>query len=254
MPTSDENLGNVWVIGASSGIGEGFARLIQNSCKNVAISARSADKLEKIQSETAGALTAVPVDVTSAEAMAEAVNTIEARFGSIDMVVICSGYWAVMPADQLDLKKMHTAMDVNFFGTINTVAAVVPGMKKRKRGRIVIVASVAGYRGLPQASAYGPTKAALMNLAETLKIDLEPFGIDVSIVNPGFVDTPMTQTNKFAMPGLISVEEAARSMLAGIRRKKFVVLFPFWFANTVRLTRLVPNGLFFWGIRRMLRR
>lgn len=253
MPTSDESLGNVWVIGASSGIGEGFARLIEDSSKNVAISARSADKLEKIQSET-DALTAVPVDVTSAGAMVEAANTIEARFGSIDMVVICSGYWAVMPADQLDLKKMHTAMDVNFFGAVNTVAAVVPGMKARKRGRIVIVASVAGYRGLPQASAYGPTKAALMNLAETLKIDLEPFGIDVSIVNPGFVDTPMTRTNTFAMPGLISVEEAARSMLAGIRRKRFVVLFPFWFANTVRLTRLVPSWLFFWGIRRMLRR
>lgn len=253
MPNSDENLGNVWVIGASSGIGEGFARLIEGSSTNVAISARSADKLEKIQSETS-ALTAVPVDVTSADAMVEAANTIEARFGSIDMVVICSGYWAVMPADQLDLEKMHTAMDVNFFGAVNTVAAVVPGMKTRKRGRIVIVASVSGYRGLPQASAYGPTKAALMNLAETLKIDLEPFGIDVSIVNPGFVDTPMTQTNKFAMPGLITVEEAARSMLAGIRRKKFAVLFPFLFANTVRLTNLVPNWLFFWGIRRMLRR
>lgn len=253
MPNSDENLGNVWVIGASSGIGEGFARLIEGSSKNVAISARSADKLEKIQSETS-ALTAIPVDVTSADSMVEAANTIEAKFGSIDMVVICSGYWAVMPADQLDLKKMHTAMDVNFFGTVNTVAAVVPGMKTRRRGRIIIVASVAGYRGLPQASAYGPTKAALMNLAETLKIDLEPFGIDVSIVNPGFVDTPMSRNNTFPMPGIISVDEAARSMFAGIRKRKFVVLFPFWFANFVRLTRLVPSRLFFWGIRRMLRR
>lgn len=253
MPSTDEKLGNVWVIGASSGIGEAFARLIDGMADNVAISARSAEKLEKIQSETKS-LSAFPVDVTSADAMSQAATTIEARFGSIDLVVICSGYWAVMPADQLDLQKMRTAMDVNFFGAVNMVAAVVPGMKTRKRGRIVIVASVAGYRGLPQASAYGPTKAALMNLAETLKIDLGSFGIDVSIVNPGFVDTPMTRTNKFAMPGLISADEAARSMLAGIRRKKFAILFPFLFANSVRLTNLVPNPLFFWGIRRMLRR
>lgn len=253
MPTSGDNFGNVWVIGASSGIGEAFARLIEDECQNVAISARSSDKLEKIRSETKR-LTPFPVDVTSAEAVEEVANTIEARFGSIDLVVVCSGYWAVMPADRLDLKKMRTAMDVNFFGAVNTVAAVVPGMKARKRGRIVIVSSVAGYRGLPQSAAYGPTKAALMNLAETLKIDLEPFGIDVSIVNPGFVDTPMTRTNKFTMPGMIGVEEAAQSMLAGIRKEKFAVLFPFVFANTVRLANLVPNWLFFWGIRRMLRR
>lgn len=253
MTDTDDKLGNVWVIGASSGIGEGFARLIDGVADNVAISARSTDKLEKIQSETK-TLTSFPVDVTSAEAMATTANAIEASFGSIDLVVLSSGFWAAMPADKLDLEKMHRAMDVNFFGAANMVSAVVPGMKVRRRGHIVIIASTSGYRGLPQAAAYGPTKAALMNFAETLKIDLEPFGISVSIVNPGFVDTPMTSINKFPMPGMISVDQAARSLLAGIRRKKFAILFPWLFANTVRLTNLVPNWLFFWGIRKMLRR
>ncbi len=253
MREPGEGLGNVWVIGASSGIGEHFARLIDGEAARVAISARSGDKLEKIRSETQS-LVPFPVDVTSADAMAEVAGAIETQFGSIDLAVICSGLWKVMPADQLDLASMHAAMDVNFFGAVNLVNAVVPGMKARRRGHIVIVASVAGYRGLPQAAAYGPTKAALMNFAETLKIDLEPFGIDVSIVNPGFVDTPMTRQNRFAMPGMISADQAARSMLAGIRRRKFAILFPWLFANTVRLANLVPNPLFFWGIRRMLRR
>ena len=253
MSARNEGLGNVWVVGASSGIGASFARLVDDSADHVAISARSKDKLEALQ-EQGRSLAAFLLDVTSESAVADAAKSIEDRFGSIDLVVICSGLWWMMPSDDLDIEKMRAAMDVNFFGVVNTVKAVVPGMKARGRGHIVIVSSVAGYRGLPNAAAYGPTKAALMNLAETLKSDLERFGIDVSIVNPGFVDTPMTRTNTFDMPGLISAEEAARRMLAGIRRKRFAIVFPAVFANTVRLGNILPNWLFFWGIRRMMRR
>ena len=149
---------------------------------------------------------------------------------------------------------MRDAMDVNFFGVVNTVNTVLSGMKERSKGHIVIVASVAGYRGPPNAAAYGPSKAALMNLAETLRLDLQRLGIDVSLVNPGFVDTTMTRTNTFKMPGLIDADLAARKMLAGIRRKRFAIVFPFLFANGVRLLNVLPNRLFFWGIRRLMRR
>ena len=215
---SETSYGTVWVIGASSGIGESFARLIDGEAEHVAISARSADKLETIASEGRN-LTAFPLDVTSPEALAQTARTIEERFGGIDLVVVCSGLWWIMRSDELEIAKMHDAMDVNFFGAVNTVNAVLPGMKARGRGHIVLVASVAGYRGLPNAAAYGPTKAALMNLSETLKLDLRRFGVDVSVVNPGFVDTPMTRTNTFKMPGLIDSDLAAEKMLAGIRKK-----------------------------------
>ncbi len=245
--------GTVWVIGASSGIGASFARLIAAEAEHVAVSARSADKLEKLAAEGSN-LAAFPVDVASPAAVAGAARAIEERFGGIDLVVVCSGAWWMMRSDELDIDKMRDAMDVNYFGVVNTVNAVLAGMKARGSGHIVIVASVAGYRGLPNAAAYGPTKAALMNLAETLKLDLSRFGIDVSLVNPGFVDTPMTRTNTFKMPGLISSDLAARKMLAGIRKKRFAILFPTLFANTVRLLNVLPNGLFFWMIGRMMRR
>jgi short-subunit dehydrogenase len=253
MARTGEDIGNVWVVGASSGIGEAFSRLIDTEATNVAISARSHGKLEKLQSDGVS-LHSFPVDVTSPEEMTTTAQAIEARFGSIDLVVICSGLWALMPSDRMDIEKMRAAMDVNYFGVVNTVNAVLPVMKTGKGGHIVIVSSVAGYRGLPNAIAYGPTKAALMNLAETLKIDLDKFGINVSLVNPGFVDTQMTQSNKFFMPGLISTDLAAQRMLAGIKSKRFSILFPTVFANIIRSFNILPNWLFFWGARRMFRK
>ena len=243
-------LGNVWVIGASSGIGEAFARLIGRDGTRVAISARSAEKLDAIASSESS-IEAFPVDITDEKAVSGTASAVEDQFGSIDLLVVCSGYWANMPSDNLDLEKMKTAMAVNFLGAANAVSAVIPGMKERGRGHIVLVASVAGYRGLPRAGAYGPTKAALMNFAETLKVDLASFGIDVSVVNPGFVDTPMTSTNKFAMPQMITADQAARHMLDGIKKNKFAIVFPFPFASLVRLSAILPNWFFFWGMRRM---
>lgn len=252
MAQQRKEFGTVWVIGASSGIGAAFARLVSGCSENVAISARSAEKLDQLCEQHTN-VAAFPVDVTSAAAVAETAAEIESRFGGIDMVVVSSGLWSIMPSDEMDLAKMRDAMDVNFFGVVNTVDAVLPGMKRRGGGRIVIVASVAGYRGLPNAVAYGPTKAALINLAETLQLDLHRHGISVSVVNPGFVDTPMTRTNTFHMPGLITADLAAQKMLAGLRRKRFLIVFPTVFGTTMRALNLLPNWLFFWAIGKMTR-
>ena len=142
-------------------------------------------------------------------------------------------------------------MDINYFGVVNAVNALLPGMKERGGGRIVVVASVAGYRGLPTSVAYGPTKAALINLVETLALELHEWDIEVTIVNPGFVDTPMARVNRFRMPGLISADKAAQKLLDGIVRRKSAIFFPFGFTTVIRLTNFLPTALYYWLIRRL---
>lgn len=235
----------VWITGASSGIGLALARLMDGQVDHVALSARSADKLQNI-SASATSLVAMPLDVTDAAAVEEAVSRIEADHGPIDLALLNAGVWHPMAVKDLDLGAMRQSVDVNYMGVVNGVAAVLPGMLARGRGHIAIVASVAGYRGLPQSVAYGPTKAALINLAEVLRSELGPKGIDISIVNPGFVDTPMTSVNKFPMPAIISVDTAAKRLLDGLVARRYEIVFPRRLAYAMKLLRLMPNALFFW--------
>ncbi len=241
-------LGNVWVVGASSGLGRSFVHLIDGKADRIAISARSSHTLKEMQSQ-GDCLKAYPLDAVNEFAVARTAKSIESEFGGIDLAVLSAGLWKQMPISDMDVEHMRNAMDVNYFGVVNAVQALLPGMKARGRGHIVIVASVAGYRGLPSSVAYGPTKAALMNFAETLKIELCDSGIDISIVNPGFIDTPMVRGNSFNMPGLMNVDRAAQKMLDGILKKKYAILFPTVFANAVRMTNLLPNWLYFKLIR-----
>lgn len=234
----------VWITGASSGIGHELARLMDGKVGHVAMSARSAGTLEKTAS-AAETLFAYPLDVTDADAVSATVGKIEDNCGPIDLAVLCAGVWFPMQARDLDLDKARTAVEVNYLGVLNAVAALLPGMLARGRGHIAIVASVAGYRGLPQSVAYGPTKAALINLAEVLRTELGPKGMDISIVNPGFVDTPMTAVNDFPMPGIIPVGEAARRLLDGLEAKRYEIVFPRRLAYALKTLRLLPNALFF---------
>jgi short-subunit dehydrogenase len=137
-------------------------------------------------------------------------------------------------------------------GVVNVLAQVLPSMTARHEGQIAIVASVAGYRGLPKAAAYGPTKAALINLAESLRPELAAQGITLSIVNPGFVDTPMTASNDFPMPFLMPADEAARRLLHGLKRKDYEIVFPRRLAWAMKVLRLMPNALFFWIVRKFM--
>lgn len=248
MSESPARLGNVWVVGASSGLGRSFVNLVDGKVDRIAISARSEDTLREMESQ-GDCLVAYPMDTANEFAVARTVRTIESDFGSIDLAVLSAGLWTQMPVKHMDVEQMRNAMDVNYFGVVNAIQALLPGMKLRGYGHIVIVASVVGYRGLPYSAAYGPTKAALMHFAETLKIELYESGIDISIVNPGFIDTPMVRHNSFKMPGLMNVDKAAQKMLDGIMKKKFAILFPTIFANAVRMTNLLPNWLYFRLIR-----
>ena len=175
-----------------------------------------------------------------------------AEAGPIDLAVLNAGTWKMMGVDDFDLAAIRRGVEVNYMGVVNALDALLPRMLERGRGHIAIVASVAGYRGLPNSLAYGPTKAALINLAETLQTELAPRGITVSVVNPGFVDTPMTRDNPFPMPGIIPAPEAAQALLAGLRRKRFEIAFPRGFAAAMKILRLLPNALFFWVVRRFI--
>lgn len=243
--------GSVWITGASSGIGWELARQLEGRCDNIAVSARSETKLAEL-AKTSQSISAYPVDVVDARAMAEAAHAIETAAGSIELAIFNAAYWKIMDAMDMDIAAIRVGMETNYLGVIHGINAVLPGMLRRGRGHIVIMASVAGYRGLPKSMAYGPTKAALINLAETLHLELAPRGIRVSLVNPGFVDTPATRGNPFPMPGLMPVQDAASALIDGLSGNNFEIIFPRRFVRTMKFLRILPNRVYFWIVRRRI--
>ncbi len=230
----------VWIVGASSGIGAALAQALIARGARVAVSARSADPLAAL-----GAALAVPLDVRDADAMAAAAGQVTAALGRIDLAVYCAGTYAPMRATAFDLDAALAHDDVNYRGALHWLAAVLPGTLASGAGHLSLVSSVAGWRGLPQALAYGPTKAALINLAEILHLDLRPRGIGVSVVNPGFVATPLTARNAFRMPALLSAEQAAQAIVAGWESGRFDIHFPRRFTLWLRLLRCLPARVHF---------
>jgi short-subunit dehydrogenase len=242
-----------WIIGASSGLGAALAKLLDGRVGTVAVSARSAESLTALQASSQ-TLAAYPLDITDEDAVARCYRDIEERHGPIDLVVLSAGTWEVVSPPDLDPGAFKKSMDVNFMGVVNVLAKIVPDMVRRESGQIAIVSSVAGYRGLPQAAAYGPTKAALINLAESLHPELAEKGVTLSIINPGFVETPMTAVNDFPMPFLIPVDEAAQRLLRGLERKSYEITFPRRFTWMLKALRLLPNAVFFWVVRTFILR
>lgn len=246
-----EKWNTVWITGASSGIGQELARLLDGEVAHVAVSARSEDTLKEM-ADSGSSIAAYPLDVRDEQAVSAGVKAIEKAAGPIDLAVLNAGVWQIMEADDIDLAAVRTAVDVNYMGVMHCVSALLAGMLSRGSGHIAIVASVAGYRGLPKSIAYGPTKAALINLVETLRTELAPRGITVCVVNPGFIDTPMTQDNPFPMPGIMPAEEAAQKMLEGLKRESYEVIFPRGFVFAMKVLRLLPNALYFWIVQRFV--
>ena len=239
----------VWLVGASTGIGRATAARLHAAGAQVIVSARNAAALRAFAQQHAGSV-ALPVDATDRDAMRAAAADIVARHGRLDMVMYCAGTYRAMRANEFALDVALQHQQVNYVGALHLLDAVLPVLLKQGRGHLSLVGSVAGYRGLPQALAYGPTKAALINLAEILYMDLHPRGIGVSVVNPGFVETPLTAQNAFHMPALITPEEAADEIVRGWRRGDFEIHFPKRFTLWLKALRMLAYRPYFAAVRR----
>ena len=240
---------SAWLVGASTGIGRATASLLHARGARVVVSARSAPTLAAFVAAHPGSI-GLPLDVTDRVAVAAAAGEAEAACGAIDLVLYCAGHYQAMRATDFDLDEALRHVQVNQVGALHLLAAVLPRLLRQRRGHLSLISSVAGYRGLPNSIAYGPTKAALINLAETLYLDLAPLGIGVSIVNPGFVDTPLTAQNGFTMPALISPEQAALAMLEGWAAGRFEIDFPKRFTRWLKALKILPDSLYFRAVRR----
>ena len=211
-------------------------------------SARGVPALQALAQAHPG-LQAWPLDVTDAAAVRTCATEILAQ-GPLDLVLYCAGHYRAQRATAFDLVEMQRHLDINLRGALHVLDAVLPALLARGRGHLSLVSSVAGYRGLPQSLAYGPTKAALTNLAENLYLDLQPQGLGVSVVHPGFVQTPLTAQNAFAMPALITPEQAAQAMLDGWAAGAFDIHYPKRFTRWMKLLRVLPHRLYFPLVRR----
>lgn len=239
----------VWLVGASTGIGRATASHVHGLGARVIVSARSAPVLDAFAAAHPGA-EALTVDVTDRQAVQAAAAQIVAAHGRIDLAVYCAGTYRAMRATDFDLDVALQHQQVNYVGALHLLDAVLPVLLRQNAGHLSLVSSVAGYRGLPQSLAYGPTKAALINLAEVLYLDLQPRGIGVSVVNPGFVETPLTAQNAFRMPALITPEEAAVEIVKGWQRGAFEIHFPKRFTLWLKALRLLAYGPYFAAVRR----
>jgi short-subunit dehydrogenase len=242
----------VWLVGASSGIGLACAKALHVAGAKVIVSAREVGALSE-WAETCKKeglpVELMSLDVTDALQVKYVARQV-ATGGSLDFVLYCAGHYRAQRATEFDLKDMLRHQDVNYNGMLRVLDAVLPMFLQQGCGHISLVSSVAGWRGLPNGLAYGPTKAAMTHLAETLYMDLQDKGIGVSVINPGFVATPLTAQNNFQMPALISPEEAAKAMLAGWSEGLFDIHFPKRFTAWLKLLRLLPYRIYFALVRR----
>lgn len=248
-PLTDWHGRRVWIVGASSGIGEATAAALHARGAQVTVSARKEAALQAFVAQHPGAQ-ALALDATDRLAVQAATRHLLAQ-GPLDCVVYCAGYYTAMRAFALDGDEAMRHMEVNYNGAIYLLEAVLPALLAQGHGHISLVASVAGYRGLPKSLAYGPSKAALIHLAETLYQDVRPRCLGVSLINPGFVQTPLTANNHFHMPALITPEQAAQAILTGWAAGVFEMHFPKRFTLWFKLLRVLPYRLYFALVQRI---
>ena len=246
--------GVAWVTGASTGIGRQTALKLAQRGWRVVATARSADKLEELVSDAGGGYGyVIPMagDVADSERMAAIVDEIERDHGGVGLAVLNAGIYEPMEGDELSVATFESTFDVNLKGTVNCLVPLSHAMGARERGQIALVSSVAGYGGLPTSTAYGATKAALINLAESLKFDFDKMGILIQVINPGFVDTPATKSNPFSMPLLMQVDAAADALIKGLDKGSFEVTFPKGFTYAMKVINLLPYWIYFPLMNRM---
>jgi len=246
--------GCVWITGASSGIGRAVALELARGGYKVAATARRVDALGELAAMD-GSIHAFPGDVTDRAKMASLVPEIEARLGPIALGFLNAGLYLPAERDSFSPELIANTFEVNIGGTVNCLAPLFEAMRKRRRGQIAITSSLAGYGGIPGSTAYGATKAASINMAEALHLTLDDEGLNVQIVNPGFVATAMTAHNDFFdMPFLMTADEAAKVICSGFKRGGFEITFPRRLAWTFKAARLLPYPLYLPLMKRATRR
>lgn len=236
----------IWVIGAGSGIGRALAIALSKQGHQLIVSGRRVDRLENLKCEFIRDSMVAPLDVTKEDSLQAAYAQIKQAFGGVDSVICMSADYHPMTIDNLDLKLCQNIIDTNLMAAYSILHTIVPDMKSRGPGQIVFCGSVAGYRGLPNAQPYSAAKAGLINLAETARLELRPYGIDVKIINPGFVKTDMTDKNAFQMPMMISPELAAERIASQLSNpNQFEIRTHRLFTIIMKLIKVIPDRLYF---------
>jgi NAD(P)-dependent dehydrogenase (short-subunit alcohol dehydrogenase family) len=244
--------GTLWITGASSGIGRAVALRYAREGWKVVASARGADQLAVLAAEMPGRIVAEPLDVADPAAVAAAVARIDRDHGPLDAAILNAGTHKAFPAEQFDVASFRALVEINLMGAVHCLGAVLPLMIGRRRGQIAVVSSVAGYSGLPTAAAYGATKAALINMCEALRPECARNGVDLRLINPGFVRTPLTDRNEFPMPFLMEVDDAAARVFDGLTKgTAFEITFPRRFAFILKFLRQLPYFAYFPLVRRI---
>lgn len=233
----------VWIIGASSGIGEALSKELASKGAIICLSARRAQELEKLKSSLSDKEHEIfPLDVCDAEAVITTANNIHTHFGRIDSIIFLAAAYKPMRLEMLNISDVRQIIETNVLGAFYVINAVVPLLKSQSYGQIALCGSVAGYIGLPGGQPYSATKAAIINLAESLRSELSST-IDIKIINPGFVKTDLTAKNNFQMPMIITPEKAATFIADGLLKKNFEIHFPKKFTLLLKLIKILPYGL-----------
>ena len=241
----------IWITGASSGIGKALAIKFAKEGWQVAASARREKLLEELSHMNSN-IFSFPLDVTDQKNSFNTFHKILEKFNNIDLCIFSTGFYDPKTEKEINLEQIKNTMNINFFGTLNSIKAVEKYFKEKKDGHISIVSSVAGYRGLPNSTGYGPSKAALINLAESLYFDFKKFNVRVSLISPGFIKTPMTDKNKFKMPFIKSSEFAANKIYKGlINSNAFEITFPKQLTIVMKILRILPYWKYLYLIKKL---
>ena len=241
----------IWITGGSTGIGKALAIRFANEGWNVAISARRENLLKEL-SDRYENISPFPLDVTDKENCKNIFNQVKEKFGNIDICFFSTGTWDPKKEKDIDVEQIENVFKINFFGTVNSIKAIEEYYKNRNEGTIAIVSSIAGYRGLPNSTGYGPSKSALNNLAESLYFDFGRHNVRVCLVSPGFIKTPMTDKNDFKMPFLKTPEFAADKIYDGlVNKKSFEIHFPKELTLTLKFFSILPYKLYFYLVKKL---
>jgi NAD(P)-dependent dehydrogenase (short-subunit alcohol dehydrogenase family) len=232
-----------WIIGAGKGIGRAVVEQLATDGWQIAVSARSEADLATLRDRYPNQISAFPLDVTDPEAVRQVSSLVHQQLGHLDLAFLNAGTYQRDSAVGFDAGLFSNMVDTNLLGVARCLETVMPQMLERRSGRILITSSVSGYTGLPGAIAYGATKAALINMCEALYPELKAHNVHLSVVNPGFVDTPLTKKNDFLMPFLISAVQAAEHVVRGIRSTGFEIAFPWKMVLAMKTLAILPACL-----------